>query len=188
MRREAGIASASVHLAEVGTSLASGAAHWRFGNVDWPMVTRIALPGAAGAVLGAYTLTSLSTEAAAPYMVGLLVVLGGGVLAAPFAAWLVQVMPARLLGTAAGGLIALTNLRIVFDAAGVEGDARTALYVVLGLAWVLALSAAVRALQADRAEAADISRVGDMSPDISRRTLSGAGAEADQHTAGSATH
>ena len=38
------VASASVHLAEVGTSLASGAAHWRFGNVDWPVVTRIALP------------------------------------------------------------------------------------------------------------------------------------------------
>jgi len=119
--------------------------------------------------------------------------LAGGVLAAPFAAWLVRVLPPRLLGTAAGGLIVLTNLRIVFDAAGVEGDARTAIYGVLGLAWVFALSAAVRALQADRAEAVDIS--GDISVDTSAvlssdvsRTLSGVGAEADQQTAGSATH
>jgi len=29
------LASTSVHLAEVGTTLASGISHWRFGNVDW---------------------------------------------------------------------------------------------------------------------------------------------------------
>jgi uncharacterized protein len=29
------LASASVHIAEVGTTLASGVSHWRFGNVDW---------------------------------------------------------------------------------------------------------------------------------------------------------
>jgi sulfite exporter TauE/SafE len=34
-------ASASVHLAEIGTTLAAGAAHWRFGNVDWRVVVRI---------------------------------------------------------------------------------------------------------------------------------------------------
>ena len=28
-------ASATVHLAEIGTSLMSGLAHWKFGNVDW---------------------------------------------------------------------------------------------------------------------------------------------------------
>ncbi|MBA3309104.1 MAG: TSUP family transporter, partial [Nocardioidaceae bacterium] len=28
-------ASAAVHLSEVGTTLVSGAAHWKFGNVDW---------------------------------------------------------------------------------------------------------------------------------------------------------
>jgi uncharacterized membrane protein YfcA len=35
-------ASASVHLAEIGTSLASGASHWHFGNVDWRTVRRSA--------------------------------------------------------------------------------------------------------------------------------------------------
>ena len=32
------LASASVHIAEVGTTAASGASHWRFGNVDWSKV------------------------------------------------------------------------------------------------------------------------------------------------------
>ena len=30
--------SASVHLAEIGTTFTSGLAHWRFGNVSWPLV------------------------------------------------------------------------------------------------------------------------------------------------------
>ena len=37
-------ASASVHLAEVGTTLAAGASHWRFGNVDWRLVLRLGVP------------------------------------------------------------------------------------------------------------------------------------------------
>ncbi|GAA4447034.1 sulfite exporter TauE/SafE family protein [Phytohabitans houttuyneae] len=69
-------ASASVHLAELGTTLASGAAHWRFGNVDWRVVRRIALPGGVGAFVGATFLSSISTEAAAPWMAGILLALG----------------------------------------------------------------------------------------------------------------
>ncbi|MEH1168841.1 sulfite exporter TauE/SafE family protein [Micromonospora sp. CPCC 205539] len=69
-------ASASVHLAEIGTTLAAGVAHWRFGNVDWRVVTRIALPGAAGAFAGATLLSSISTEAAGPWMAGILFTLG----------------------------------------------------------------------------------------------------------------
>ncbi|MGH3664277.1 MAG: sulfite exporter TauE/SafE family protein [Micromonosporaceae bacterium] len=68
--------SAAVHMAEIGTTLASGAAHWRFGNVDWRVVARIALPGAVGAFAGATFLSSLSTEVAAPWMAGILGVLG----------------------------------------------------------------------------------------------------------------
>ncbi|MBQ0982589.1 sulfite exporter TauE/SafE family protein [Micromonospora sp. M61] len=69
-------ASASVHLAEIGTTLAAGVAHWRFGNVDWRVVTRIALPGAIGAFAGATVLSSISTEAAAPWMAAILFTLG----------------------------------------------------------------------------------------------------------------
>ncbi|MDG4805227.1 sulfite exporter TauE/SafE family protein [Micromonospora sp. WMMD1120] len=70
------VASASVHLAEIGTTLAAGVAHWRFGNVDWRVVTRIALPGAIGAFAGATVLSSISTETAAPWMAAILFTLG----------------------------------------------------------------------------------------------------------------
>ncbi|MBE1489079.1 sulfite exporter TauE/SafE family protein [Plantactinospora soyae] len=69
-------ASATVHLAEIGTTLASGAAHWRFGNVDWKVVAKIGVPGAVGAFAGATFLSSLSTEVAAPIMSLLLLTLG----------------------------------------------------------------------------------------------------------------
>ncbi|MCS7480473.1 sulfite exporter TauE/SafE family protein [Umezawaea endophytica] len=69
-------ASATVHLAEIGTTLASGFSHWRFGNVDWKVVAKIGIPGAVGAFAGATFLSSLSTEVAAPVMSLLLLVLG----------------------------------------------------------------------------------------------------------------
>jgi len=70
------MASASVHLAEVGTTALSGIAHHRFGNVEWHAVRRIAIPGGIGAFLGATFLSSLSTEAAKPLTSTLLLVLG----------------------------------------------------------------------------------------------------------------
>jgi uncharacterized membrane protein YfcA len=69
-------ASATVHLAEIGTTLASGLAHWRFGNVDWKVVGKIGVPGAIGAFAGATFLASLSTEIAAPVMSLILLTLG----------------------------------------------------------------------------------------------------------------
>jgi hypothetical protein len=60
-------ASASVHLAEIGTTLASGASHWRFGNVDWKIVLRLG---------GATFLSGLSSDAAKPWMAGILLGLG----------------------------------------------------------------------------------------------------------------
>ncbi|MBW9205053.1 sulfite exporter TauE/SafE family protein [Mumia sp. zg.B17] len=69
-------ASATVHLAEIGTTLVSGAAHWRFGNVDWKVVAKIGIPGAIGAFAGATFLSSLSTEAAGPLMSVILLALG----------------------------------------------------------------------------------------------------------------
>ncbi|MGK5501426.1 sulfite exporter TauE/SafE family protein [Streptomyces sp. URMC 125] len=69
-------ASATVHLAEIGTTLASGAAHWRFGNVDWRVVVRIGVPGAIGAFAGATFLSKLSTDTAKPVMSLILLGLG----------------------------------------------------------------------------------------------------------------
>ena len=73
-------ASATVHFAEIGTSLMSGVAHWKFGNVDWRVVARIGLPGAVGAFAGATVLSHLSTALAAPVMSVILVALGAYIL------------------------------------------------------------------------------------------------------------
>ncbi|MDP9842322.1 sulfite exporter TauE/SafE family protein [Streptosporangium lutulentum] len=69
-------ASATVHLAEIGTTLASGISHWRFDNIDWKVVAKIGIPGAVGAFAGATFLSSLSTEVAAPIMSIILLALG----------------------------------------------------------------------------------------------------------------
>jgi uncharacterized membrane protein YfcA len=74
------IASASVHLAEVGTTLASGAAHWKLGNTDWGAVRWLALPGGAGAFFGATLLSNVVGDAARPWIALFLVTLGGYIL------------------------------------------------------------------------------------------------------------
>lgn len=73
-------ASAVVHLAEMGTTLASGVSHWRFGNVDWKTVLAIGVPGGIGAFVGATVLSSLSSEAARPIMALLLVLIGANLM------------------------------------------------------------------------------------------------------------
>jgi len=69
-------ASAAVHLAEVGTTFASGLSHWKFRNIDWTIVAKLGVPGAIGAFLGATVLSSLSTEDAAPLMAAILLAIG----------------------------------------------------------------------------------------------------------------
>ncbi|MDP9443080.1 MAG: sulfite exporter TauE/SafE family protein [Actinomycetota bacterium] len=73
-------ASAAVHLSEVGTTLASGAAHWKFGNVDWRTVGILAVPGGIGAFVGATFLVSLPADTAKPWVALLLAGLGGYVI------------------------------------------------------------------------------------------------------------
>lgn len=69
-------ASASIHLAEVGTTLLSGFSHHRLGNVDWRTVGLMAVPGGVGAFVGAQFLAGLSAETAKPWVAGLLFALG----------------------------------------------------------------------------------------------------------------
>lgn len=240
------VASASVHLAELGTTAAAGVSHWRFGNVDWRTVRRIGIPGALGAFVGAVLLSSISSDVATPWMAAILLTLGvyvlfrfaiagmprregrryvrgrylaplgltaglvdatggggwgpvatpalltsgrmeprkvvgsvdtsefvvalaasvgflaalgnevfslqivgallvGGVVAAPIAAWLVQKVTARLLGTLVGGLIVLTNVRTLFGVAGVDSATRWTAYVAVGALWAAAVAWAIRA-------------------------------------------
>jgi uncharacterized protein len=240
-------ASASVHFSELGTNLASGVSHWRLRNVDWPVVARIAGPGAVGAFLGATVLSALSTNWAKPIMAMILALLGiyiivrfvigirpqltkrltlkflaplglfagfvdatggggwgpvatpallsggrleprkvigsvdtaefavsaaaslgflvgigaagihwgyaiallvGGLIAAPLAALLVKVAPAHLLGVAVGGLIVLTNARVLFGVFDVSNAIRIPTYLAILLATAAAFY--VAALRARR--------------------------------------
>jgi uncharacterized membrane protein YfcA len=50
------IASASVHTAEVFTTIVSGISHWREKNIDWGIFKRLLIPGVIGGALGAYIL------------------------------------------------------------------------------------------------------------------------------------
>lgn len=250
------VASASVHFSELGTNLASGVAHWRLRNVDWPVVARIAGPGAVGAFLGATVLAALSTAWATPIMAGILATLGiyiivrfivgvrpqltkrltvkflvplglfagfidatggggwgpvatpallgggrleprkvigsvdtaefavsgaaslgfliaigasgihwgfalallaGGLVAAPFAAYLVKIAPAYLLGVAVGGVILLTNTRTLFSALDVSDVVRISTYIAILL--VTAAGLYVAALRAKRRAVVPISEV-----------------------------
>ena len=243
-------ASASVHMAEIGTTLASGTAHWKLGNVNWRTVGWIALPGAGGAFAGAVVLSSISAEAAAPLVAGFLFCLGlyillrfargvprrstgrpvprlllgplglfagfmdaaggggwgpiatptllasgrmeprraigsvdtaeflvalgasagfllalersaldlgivlallaGGLAAAPLAAWLVRRLPPRVLGSAVGGLILVTNLRTLSASVGLGGQELALAYAALVALWVAALGWAIADARRDR--------------------------------------
>jgi len=69
-------ASAAVHMSEVGTTLVSGASHWRLGNTDWRTVSILALPGFFGAFAGANLLSSVDGDIAKPWVAILLLALG----------------------------------------------------------------------------------------------------------------
>jgi len=231
-------ASAAVHLAEVGTTFASGLSHWKFKNIDWSIVAKLGVPGAIGAFLGATVLSSLSTEDAAPLMAAILLGIGvyvlvrfsfgrppglrnthtphtakflaplgifggfidasggggwgpvttstllsqgktaprtvigsvsaseflvaisasigfaiglreefldnlpivaglaiGGVIAAPFAAWLVTKVSPALLGTAVGGVIVLTNSQKLVKYFEITSPWSTVIYTAIVVAW-----------------------------------------------------
>lgn len=69
-------ASASVHMAEVVTTAISGFSHWRLGNLDRRLVFSLLIPGAAGAVVGAYILTNLPGDALKPFISAYLLIMG----------------------------------------------------------------------------------------------------------------
>ena len=239
------LASASVHIAEVGTTLMSGASHWKFGNIDWSKILWMAIPGGIGAFAGAVVLTSISAEAAKPFIAVFLFGLGvyilarfsfrrnqkpvrvrpvpgkflgplglvagfldaaggggwgpistptllssgrmeprkiigtvdtsefvvalcasagflislnfadipwqvvgallaGGLVAAPVAAWLVRILPMRVLGTAVGGVILITNMRTFLQTIGVSGNAAVLVYILIVTVWLAALAFSIR--------------------------------------------
>ena len=70
------MATATVNLAQIGTTAVSGFSHGKLGNVDKVVFRRIAIPGAIGAFAGALVLAHVSTNLARPWASSLLLVLG----------------------------------------------------------------------------------------------------------------
>lgn len=68
--------SASVHTAEVFSTLASGLAHHGFGNVDKTLVVALSIPGVLGGVVGALCLANVPGEAVKPWVAGFLLCMG----------------------------------------------------------------------------------------------------------------
>lgn len=72
----AAVASAAVHAAEIGTTLASGASHWRLDNVDKKILIRLAIPGGVGALLGATFLSNIDLSGGKIFISTILLLLG----------------------------------------------------------------------------------------------------------------
>ena len=69
-------ASTTVNLAKVATGLVAGASHWRFGNIDRPLVLRLAIPGAIGALVGTTVLVNVDGDDLRPILAIVLFVVG----------------------------------------------------------------------------------------------------------------
>ena len=71
------VASASVHVAEVFTTGASGISHFRFGNVNKKLFMHLLIPGILGAITGAFILSSkINGDVIKPFMSAYLLILG----------------------------------------------------------------------------------------------------------------
>lgn len=69
-------ASAIVHFAKIATGAASGAAHIKYGNVDWHATIKVAVPGGVGAFVGAIVLSNIDLRAAIPWTSSILLIMG----------------------------------------------------------------------------------------------------------------
>jgi uncharacterized membrane protein YfcA len=72
----AAVASAAVHFAEIGTTLASGLSHWHAENVDKKIMIRLAIPGSIGAFLGANFLSNIDLSNSKVFISTILLILG----------------------------------------------------------------------------------------------------------------
>ncbi len=78
------------------------------------------------------------------------VLLGGGLIAAPIAAWIVRHLNARVLGTAVGGFILLVNAKTFLEAVGLDPSLNIIVYVAILAVWATALYFAISALRRER--------------------------------------
>ena len=65
-------------------------------------------------------------------------------IAAPIAAYIVRILPARILGTAVGGVILITNMKTFLEAVGIGGVLAILIYIVIVAVWIAALVFSIR--------------------------------------------
>jgi hypothetical protein len=82
-----------------------------------------------------------------------LALLIGGLIAAPIAAWLVRLVPPRVLGSLVGGVIVLTNSRTLLNSDWIAAGPvlMNTVYAVIWVAWAAAVAWSVRAYRRDKA-------------------------------------
>jgi uncharacterized protein len=86
-----------------------------------------------------------------PWMAALM---AGGIIAAPIAAWLVRIIPSRLLGVLVGGLIIVTNAKTLLNSFGwIPVSWHASIYGFLYLVWAGSVALAVRKLIISRKRA-----------------------------------
>jgi uncharacterized protein len=68
--------SATINLVKVVVGIASGASHWKLGNVDRKLVARLAIPGAIGGFIGANILSNVDGKALRPWLAVILLLVG----------------------------------------------------------------------------------------------------------------
>lgn len=93
-------------------------------------------------------LISLSFAEVPWSVVGALLI--GGLIAAPIAAWIVRHLNARVLGTAVGGFILLTNANTFLEAVGFDPGLNMIFYLAIIAVWITALYFAISALRRER--------------------------------------
>ena len=89
-------------------------------------------------------------------VVGALLV--GGVIAAPIAAYIVRILPARILGTAVGGVILVTNMKTFLEAVGISGFLAIVVYVLIVAVWISALVFSIRVNYQEKGQSAERER------------------------------
>jgi uncharacterized membrane protein YfcA len=78
----------------------------------------------------------------------------GGLIAAPIAAYIVRILPTRIMGTAVGGFILVVNANTFFGAIGLPTSVATVAYILLIAVWIAALVFAIGARREEQEEAA----------------------------------
>lgn len=70
------IASASVHIAEIFTTGASGLSHWQMGNVNKKLFRALIFPGIIGGITGVFLITHMDASVVRPWIAIYLLVMG----------------------------------------------------------------------------------------------------------------